>query len=256
MKKSYRKPRQNTAVQSPRSQQKTPKSLEQDTVSFIDNWMESQKPHRKFSQHPVGHTTHSLGRKWREQRESESSEDPQDRQTRLPNNEAIPRDQKDLPYISARFLLSLKAKGIFMRDFKDGMSHRSREICEKLLETGNLKPESWIFKDGQFVELLEMLKYVNESTLIHELLPWLVPPTKLSVALGNEKLKVLRPKFNLQWTRTLPLLTSMLPQPDYAVGFEGTAFEYKLLKSIGLDVSLPSPYACGGRGYIFSISNG
>jgi hypothetical protein len=117
-------------------------------------------------------------------------------------------------YTSDDFQFALGTKGVLMVDSEHGMNHSSQGICKKAVETGHTEPENWIFKGYQFSNLLRKLDYerMNKFTIIHELMPWLVPSATILRVLGNEALQVLRTSFNVQWTCLLPFLT-MLPHP-------------------------------------------
>jgi len=121
------------------------------------------------------------------------------------------------------------------------MNPHSQEICKKVLETGDIEPENWIFKGCQFLEFLNILQEMDEITWRYELLPWLVPSTTFLGALGNEGFQVLRTSINEQWSCSLSPLTIRLPQPAYAVGFQVEAFTLEQLRSIGITTERPVP---------------
>ncbi|KAM0311005.1 hypothetical protein ACHAO8_007621 [Botrytis cinerea] len=142
-----------------------------------------------------------------------------------------PREAKSAPYQSPQYKILLEIKGSFMRKSDLGIADTSKTICRTLLEAEQLVPEDSLFQDDLFENTCEMIQDRNEAKVIQDIARLIVPSAQ-SLAIRNAKhLKPLIESVNEGWNNSIAL-TKPRPQPDYAVGFERTAFTEDQLKKL------------------------
>jgi hypothetical protein len=132
------------------------------------------------------------------------------------------REIKSTPYQSSQYGNLLETKCSFMHESKLGITDASKTICQTLLETEQVAPRDSLFQDDQIDDTCDMIQDRNDAKVIQDIARLIVPSAQ-SLAIRNERFKILIESVNEGWKKSMPI-TRPRPQPDYSVGFKGTAF--------------------------------
>lgn len=142
-----------------------------------------------------------------------------------------PREEKSTQYKNPRYKTILESKGIFMRKANVGITNASIRLCSDLLGTEQTIPTESLFRDDLFDKTCEMIQDRNETRVIRDISPLIVPSAEILAACGSTNLECLIESTNEGWDNTIPL-TKPRPQPDYSVGFRRKAFTDEQLQKL------------------------
>ena len=156
-----------------------------------------------------------------------------------------PREFKSAPYLSPAYARNLEhVAGIYMSDAKEGPSDASRKLFQQLLVKRYTVPERTIFSDNVFEEAVRKISGKNEARVVQDIARLLVPSGETLATLGEERFESLVESVNESWGKSIPA-TGARPQPDYAVGYDESAFPPHLTKRLGaatFDIDNLSPF--------------
>lgn len=142
-----------------------------------------------------------------------------------------PREAKSAPYQSPQYRTLLETKGSFMHKSDLGIADNSKTVCRTLLETEQIVPEDSLFQDDLFDKTCGMIQDRNEAKVIQDIARLIVPSAQSLAIRGAKHLQTLIESVNEGWDSSIAL-TKPCPQPDYAVGFNRTAFTEDQLNKI------------------------
>lgn len=142
-----------------------------------------------------------------------------------------PREEKSAPYRHARYELQLRERGIFMDKHGKDITDNAKRLCQKLLETPQTLPQDSLFKDELFEETCDKMQNRNESRVIRDIAPLIVPSAEILAIRGAKHLRILTETVNEGWNNSIPLLGPR-PQPDYSVGFKRESFNQDQLRKL------------------------
>ncbi|KAL2139233.1 hypothetical protein VTI28DRAFT_5493 [Corynascus sepedonium] len=134
-----------------------------------------------------------------------------------------PREEKSAPYRDPRYKTLLETKGSFMDKSELGIIDESKTLCQTLLKTAQAEPQDSLFRSDIFESTCRKVEDRNETRVIRDITPLIVPSAEILCTYGANHLKHLIESVNEGWNNSIPL-TSTRPQPDYSVGFKRDAF--------------------------------
>ena len=120
-----------------------------------------------------------------------------------------------------------------MCDSELGITDTNKTVCQTLLEAEQIVPEDSLFRDDLFDKTCRMIKARNEAKVIQDIARLIVPSAESLAVHGAKHLEPLIESVNEGWNNSIALIDPR-PQPDYAVGFQRTAFTKDQLKKIQL----------------------
>ena len=132
------------------------------------------------------------------------------------------REEKSAPYRNAQYTLLLQTKGTYMRKSQLGITDKSTQRCQTLLDSEQPVPEESLFDDDVFEITCDNLENRNEAKVIQDISRLIVPSAE-HYASRARQFKHLTESVNEGWNNSIPL-TGTRPQPDYSVGFRREAF--------------------------------
>jgi hypothetical protein len=150
--------------------------------------------------------------------------------TRTPSDQ-LPREQKSAPYRHPRYETQLGERGSFMGKYKEGISVKSKEICQRLRKSLQSPPKDTLFEDNLFEDTLDSIRGRNETRVIRDIAQLIVPSAEILAIRGVSHLKILRETTNAGWNNAIPFYGSR-PQPDYSLGFKREAFTRQQLQKL------------------------
>lgn len=207
-----------------------PDEQAQDELSDHDSWLEAMmaQPPIPVVQYverngfryplPVKRAPASLRRK-----QSDSS---------LTGSSEKNRESKSTSYRDTRYTTMLETKGSFLRDFDHKTPQVILDICQRLLARDQITPQNSLFRDDLFGKLCWKLQERNEAMVIQDVTRLIVPSAMNLAIYGDTHLDSLMESVNEAWTGSIPV-EGPRPQPDYAVGFDRSAFTTEQLKRLG-----------------------
>lgn len=142
------------------------------------------------------------------------------------------RVSKSTPYRYPHYPTILETKGSFMRDFDHKLPLAITDICHQLLTRDQHVPENTLFRDDLFWRLYRKLQNSNEAMIIQDITRLIVPSAMNLAIYGDKHLDVLIESVNETWTESISVYGPK-PQPDYAVGFDRSAFTEAQLEKLG-----------------------
>lgn len=142
-----------------------------------------------------------------------------------------PREVKSAPYQDARYETLPATKGSFMGKPALAITQTSKASYLHLLDAKQTIPKDSLFCDELFEETCEMIRNKNETRVIRDVSPFIVPSAEVLAARGAEPLRILAESVNEGWNNSLPL-TGTRPQPDFSVGFKREAFTEEQLDKL------------------------
>ncbi|KAL2172954.1 uncharacterized protein P884DRAFT_213584 [Thermothelomyces heterothallicus CBS 202.75] len=143
--------------------------------------------------------------------------------TSMTPSDQKPREEKSAPYRDPRYKMLLETKGSFMDTSELGIIDESKTLCQILLETPQAEPQDTLFRSDIFQLTYRKVQDRNETRVIRDITPLIVPPAEILYIYGASHLKHLIESVNEGWNNSIPV-TSTRPQPDYSVGFRRDAF--------------------------------
>ncbi|KAI9788165.1 MAG: hypothetical protein M1816_007211 [Peltula sp. TS41687] len=151
--------------------------------------------------------------------------------TTTPSNQK-PRETKGAEYKDLRYEMELAKKGnSFIDEDREGPKGDSKDACRKLLEASQDVPERSRFSDRVFKSTCRRLRNRNEAKVIDKIARLIVPSAEDHADFGAEHLEKLVETVNEGWENSIPV-TKTRPQPDYAVGFDRSAFTEEQLNKL------------------------
>ncbi|KAI9779203.1 MAG: hypothetical protein M1816_003643 [Peltula sp. TS41687] len=209
-----------------------------DEESWIENFL---IPNREYMEHmkrigPEGkegveHMRALLARpKPPTLRRNQSSSGSLAQNTTTPSDQK-PRETKSVEYTELRYEMELVKKGnSFMDEDQEGLKQDSKDECRKLLEANQDVPKDSRFSDSIFTTC-GRVRNRNEAKVIDKIARLVVPSAEDLADFGAKHLKKLVETINEGWGTSIPV-TKSRPQPDYAVGFDGSAFTKEQLDKL------------------------
>ncbi|RYO82345.1 hypothetical protein DL762_006666 [Monosporascus cannonballus] len=143
--------------------------------------------------------------------------------TSMTPSDQKPREEKSAPYRDPRYKTLLATKGAYMDESDLGIMEKSKETYYALLNSDQKVPKNSLFQDGIFKKTYRKVEDRNETRVIRDITPLIVPSAEILCSYGAEHLDILIESVNEGWNNSIPL-TSTRPQPDYSVGFRRGAF--------------------------------
>lgn len=143
-----------------------------------------------------------------------------------------PRDQKSAPYKHPRYEGHLQERGSFMDDYEEGITTESEQLCKKLLKARFDPPEQTLFSDDNlFKRTFKRIRGENETKVIRDIAPLIVPSAEILADRGEKHLEICRETTNAGWINAIPFYGSR-PQPDFSLGFKREAFSREQLRKL------------------------
>ncbi|KAL9101859.1 MAG: hypothetical protein Q9163_002926 [Psora crenata] len=143
-----------------------------------------------------------------------------------------PRNEKSEPYIRAAYERLLETRGkVYLHESEHGISKESKKLCQDLLDRKYATPVDTIFDDDVFEEACHGLRNRNEARVVQDIARLLVPSAETLALKSNKRYKPLVESVNEGWNNCITI-TSIRPQPDYAVGFKFSAFPKAVSKKL------------------------
>lgn len=107
----------------------------------------------------------------------------------------------------------------------------SKNLCRVLLETEQTVPENSLFRDEIFGKTCKKTQNGNEARVIQDIARLIVPSAETLATYGATHLHPLIESVNEGWNSAIPFYGPR-PQPDYSVGFGGSAFTNDQLEKL------------------------
>ena len=142
------------------------------------------------------------------------------------------RESKSTQYRNPRYVTILETKGSFLRDFDYKTPKTTTDLCRWLLAGEQNVPRDSLFRDDLFGRLCWKLQDRNEAMIIQDVTRLIVPSAMNLAIYGDTHLDGLTESVNEAWTGCIPV-EGPRPQPDYAVGFDRSAFTDEQLEKLG-----------------------
>lgn len=150
-----------------------------------------------------------------------------------------PRDQKSAPYKHPLFEEQLKDCGSFMGQFAEGVTAKSKELCQTLLKETQPLPEHTLFSDNVlFEKTCKRIRGENETKVVRDIAPLIVPSAEILADRGAKHLEILRETVNACWVNSITFIQppgsrpGPRPQPDFGLGFKRDAFSREQLQKL------------------------
>lgn len=173
-----------------------------------------------------------------------------------------PREEKSAPYRNQSYPTFLSEDVTnyksYMEDHEEGISETSEKLLEILLNAKQSPPKDGLFGDNVFTKFLRKLKGKNESRVIQDLSPLLVPSVEALAILGHRLAKNVGEAIHKLYPHLFPSLEALTtfgahhlnrvvesvnegwndchpitkprPQPDSAFAYGVTAFSGDQIK--------------------------
>ncbi|KAF2726803.1 hypothetical protein EJ04DRAFT_582451 [Polyplosphaeria fusca] len=147
-----------------------------------------------------------------------------------------PREEKSAPYRNPSYPTFLSEDvdnyKSYMEDHELGLSDASEKLLEKLLHSAQSPPKVSLFRDNDiFKKHLRKLKGKNESRIIQDLSPLLVPSAEALATLGADHFDGIVESVNEGWNKCFPI-TKPRPRPDSAFGYGTSSFSDNQLNNL------------------------
>jgi hypothetical protein len=159
-------------------------------------------------------------------------------QTQTSSNQQ-PRDQKSVPYKHPLFEEQLKDCGSFMDDYTEGITAESEKLCQTLLRGTQSPPEHTLFSDDDlFKKTCKRIRGENETKVVRDIAPLIVPSAEILADRGAKHLRILRETVNACWVNSITFMKppgsrpGPRPQPDFGLGFKRDAFSREQLQKL------------------------
>ncbi|MCJ1467580.1 hypothetical protein MMC07_006205 [Pseudocyphellaria aurata] len=159
-------------------------------------------------------------------------------QTQTSSNQQ-PRDQKSAPYKHPLFEEQLKDCGSFMDDHAEGITAESEKLCQTLLKGTHSPPKDTLFsEDDLFKKTCKRIRGENETKVVRDIAPLIVPSAEILADRGAKHLEILRETVNACWVNSISFMKppglrpGPRPQPDFGLGFKRDAFSRERLQKL------------------------
>jgi hypothetical protein len=133
------------------------------------------------------------------------------------------REEKNTAYKHARYELLLKTKGSFMNESDLGITDKSKEKNQNLLNADQTVLKDSLFRNDLFKSTCRKIQNKNETKIIRNISLLIVPSAEILSTYGAKYLEILIESTNEGWNNSIPV-TKPRPQPDYSVRFRREAF--------------------------------
>jgi hypothetical protein len=200
-------------------------------VDLIGFWAQQGEWPREFRERSImeralarKRSLSALGRRKRSDSASSTSA------SAIPSDER-PRAEKSAAYRDPRYKTLLGTKGCFMDKSDVGISEESKKQCYIMLSAEQVTPTDSLFRDDLFEATCRSVEDRNESRILRDITPLVVPAAEILAIYGATELKCLVESMNEGWNNSDPL-TIPRPQPDYSVGFRREAFTKEQLERL------------------------
>ena len=145
---------------------------------------------------------------------------------------ATPRDGKSAAYRNPRYEIQLASAGIYMTNIEGEVTTDAcKDLCKTLLYTEQPVPQVSLFNDDVFERICQSVQNRNETRVIRDLSPLLIPSAEMLYIQGATYLKHLIENVNEAWKKSIPL-AGPRPQSDFSVGVKSSAFTSDQLKRL------------------------
>jgi hypothetical protein len=231
--------KQRIRSSSPNSQKTTGKDTIDSGQNFINHWAtEKTWPKEYFEDDKMYHL---LARK--KSSVGQQSSCPSLVSSFAGASDERPREEKSAPYRNPNYPNFLCEDvgnyKSYMRDHEFGISDASKKLLDRLLYTKQSPPKDTLFRDDVFDKHRQKLKGKNESRLLQDLSPLLVPSAEAFASFGAKHLNGVIESVNEGWNNCYPI-TKTRPQPDGAFGYERSAFSDNQLDKLRPTLGDPS----------------
>ncbi|KAI9701455.1 MAG: hypothetical protein M1836_001510 [Candelina mexicana] len=143
------------------------------------------------------------------------------------------REGKNPAVRSRRYEQILASAGIYMdNDDEVVTTDACKILCQTLLDTEQTVPQDSLFNDDIFERICQKVRNRNETRVIRDLSPLLIPSAEVLYVCGAKHLKHLVENVDEGWIKSIPLVKGPRPQPDFSVGLKSTAFTSDQLKKL------------------------
>lgn len=142
-----------------------------------------------------------------------------------------PREAKSAQYARPSYTTILATKGSFMDESDLGITDKSKEEYQNLLNTDQMVPKDSLFRDDLFKSTCRKIQDRNEAMIIRDISLLIVPSAQTLATYGATHLEHLTESVNEGWNSAIPIYGPR-PQPDYAVGFGRSAFRDDQLEKL------------------------
>ncbi|CAH0046374.1 unnamed protein product [Clonostachys solani] len=133
------------------------------------------------------------------------------------------------PYRDPLYDMQLSAEDTAMEVPESGITDESESQVRDLLTHEQVFPTGTIFDDGVFAAACRGLQDKSQARIVQDISRLIVPSAE-TLALRDGNLRNLVESVKERWENSVPV-TTILPQPDYSVGFRREAFsEQQLIK--------------------------
>lgn len=145
-------------------------------------------------------------------------------------------EDKSQPYRSPGYVAELEDQRSYLYNAPDGITDKSKRLCQKLLSTKQAVPQNSLFHDDRFEEACQKVRDRNEARIVEDISPLIAPSPETLKMYGAVELKHLIFNTDERWDNSRPV-TKTRPQPDGSVGFNRSAYTesqvQKLLPYVG-----------------------
>ncbi len=143
------------------------------------------------------------------------------------------REGKNPVVKNRRYEQILASAGIYMdKGDEEATTDACKILCKTLLDTEQTVPQDSLFNDDLFERICEKVRNRNETRVIRDLSPLLVPSAEILYVRGSVNLKHLIENVDESWIKSIPLVNGPRAQPDFSVGLKSTAFTRDQLKKL------------------------
>ena len=126
------------------------------------------------------------------------------------------REVKSAPYQNPRYTILLATNGSFMDESDLGITDKSKDDYQTLLNAEQTIPKDSLFRDDLFKSTLRKVQDRNETRVVRDISQLIVPSAETLATYGAANLQCLIESTHEGWTNSIPV-TSKRPQPDYSV---------------------------------------
>jgi hypothetical protein len=134
-----------------------------------------------------------------------------------------PREKKNISYKHARYELLLKIKNIFMDEPDSGITDKSKETYQILLNADQMILKNSLFRDDLFKSICRKIHNKNEIKVIRDISLLIVSFAETLITYNINYFEILIESINENWNNSIFIIKSR-PQPDYSVEFKREIF--------------------------------
>lgn len=192
--------------------------------SFIEYWAATEEWPKAFYQDSMEHL-------YAEKKPGNPSRKSSKASTATPRAPG-PEGKESASFKVPSYHVLLETRGYsYMRSHEDGIRDECKNLCQQLLESKQPIPPRTIFGDDVFETTCNRLHGKNKERILKDLTQLIIPSAEPLATLGARHLDVVAESVNEAWDNCIKIKTTPL-QPDYAVGFQRSAFSDDQLKKL------------------------